>query len=127
MTEETSIQKMNLGMAHNFDTDIKPVAWAKIREEIAPQGVKLETNELIDQKFVLLRMKRFNSKFEEQEYAYYVVGTTSDDGELFNTVIGGIQPMEVLDAIYNASLERPIEFILKRHEGGAYGQYYTLE
>ena len=127
MTEETKSIALVPKNVHSFNTDIKPVAWSKIREEIAPQGVKLETNELIDQKFVLLRMKRFASRFEEQDYAYFVVGATSKDGELFNTVIGGVQPMEVLDAIFEAKLDYPIEFVLKRHEGGNFGQYYTLE
>jgi len=128
MADEITIQPFDTGNVHNFNTDLKPITWAKIREEIAPQGVNLETNELVDQKFILIRMKRFTSRFEGQEYAYFVVGQTLDDKELFNTVLGGGQPIEVLDAIYNAGLENPIEFVLEWHEGGGqFGGYYTLE
>lgn len=127
MDDELTVQPIDTGLVHNFNTDLKPIVWAKIREEISPQGTTIETNELIDQKFILIRMKRFTSRFEKQEYAYYVVGQTLDDKELFNTVIGGGQPIEVLDAIYNAGMENPIEFILTWHDGGQYDGYYTLD
>lgn len=127
MQDEITVKPLETGLVHNFNTDLKPMVWAKIREEIAPQGVNLETNELVDKKFTLLRMKRFTSRFEGQEYAYFVVGKDSEDGELFNTVLGGGQPIEVLDAIYNAGIENPIEFVLSWHAGGQYGGYYTLD
>ena len=127
MSEEHSIMQTELGSIHAFNMELEPVSWEKVREEIAPQGVNIETNELVDQKFVILRMKRFLSRFEGQEYAYFVVGYTSKDQELFNTVIGGGQPMEVLDTLKDQGIDQPIEFILRWYDGGRYGGYYTLE
>jgi hypothetical protein len=125
--EEVAIQPIDLGVVHTFTTDLTEFQWEKIREEIAPQGVTLETNELIDQKFTLVSMKRFTSRFPGQPYAYYVIGKTKKDNDLFNTVIGGAQPIQCLDAIYDAGIKNPIEFILSWHDGGQYGGYYTLD
>lgn len=127
MDNETQEVSTLSTQVHAFDLDLEPTAWSKIREEIAPQGIKLETTELVDQKFILQRIKRFPSSYGGQDYAYYVVGALSEDGELFNTVLGGGQPVEVLDCIIKAGYTAPIEFVLTWNEGGQYGGYYTLD
>lgn len=127
MQDELAVQEFETGKVHSFDSALDTVSWEEIREEIAPQGTHYVAEDLINQKFVLVSMKRFPSRFPEQEYAYFCIGKTSKGKELFNVVLGGGQPIQVLDAIYDAGLVSPIEFTLSKHEGGLYDGYYTLD
>lgn len=109
-----------------FNPDLDVLDWSKLEEEILPQGEHLKTNEIIDQQFILLSMKQYVSNMNEQDYAYHVVGSMVKGKKLFNTTIGGGQPMEVLDAIHKAGILNPIKFTLRWIEGGKYGGYYIF-
>lgn len=127
MTEEKALSLPNMGQPLTFNSELEMVSWGDIQEQIAPQGVNLETNELIDQDFTILRMKPYPSKYQGQTHVYYVVGATLPDGELFNTTLGGMHCVEVLDALMEAKPDQPIKFTLRWNEGGAHDGYYTLE
>jgi len=127
MTEETKLVNINTGEVISFDGTLDTLTWSDIREEIAPQGEHLMASDLIDQRFTLISMKRFPSNFEGQEYAYFCIGQTVKRKDLFNVVLGGGQPIQVLDTLYEAGIKNPVEFVLMWHDGGQYGGYYTLE
>lgn len=127
MQDEITTQEFETGRVHSFDSDLDVLSWEKIREEIAPQGIHLVAEDLIAQTFTLLSIKRFPSSFDKQDYAYFCIGQTKKGKELFNVVMGGGQPVQVLDAISEANILNPVEFTLTLHEGGKYGKYYTLD
>ncbi len=127
MAKDETTPEPRILKAHSFNQDLDVLAWKDISENIAPQGINLETKELIDQEFILHRAKQFPSRFPGQDIAYYVVGTTVKGNTLFNTVLGGGQPQEVLDAILHEGMENPVKFKLRFIEGGQYGGYYILE
>jgi len=111
----------------SYDMTQTPIRWGEIREKLAPQGEGIPAIDLVDHELTLLRMKQFPSRFDNQEYAYWVVFYDETDQKMVNTVLGGSACIEVFDALIEAGLEQPVLFILRWNEGGAYSGYYTLE
>ena len=77
----------------------KVTSWRNLRDRIAPQGTAVQAKLLVDRTFTIIRYRPYQSQFAgRREVVYWIVALT-DDGELFNTTLGGEAVCDVLDSI----------------------------
>ena len=127
MSDENNLQQMDVASALQADVKIEPVKLGEVIDRYAPTGEKIEASELVGKEFTILRARAFNSRFEGQSHAYFVVGILEEDQKMYNTVFGGAAVVELLDQFIKAGFDRPLTVTLTLNEGGRYGRYYTLE
>lgn len=109
------------------DMERKKIKLSEIMDEVAPTGVKLPTDNVVGRTFTIIRARAFESSFQEQTHAYFVVGYDDEEDLLFNTVLGGAAVVDILDLWAAQGRREPIEVKLVWNEGGKYKGYYTLE
>jgi len=135
MNDDLTVQEQepifpNSALVEGYDLEVSEdaieVALAEIMETIDPQGIGIKASELPGQWFYLLRAKAFESSYEGQDHAYYVVGRLVNDDKLFHTVLGGKQVVATLDKLVEAGLNVRAVMELKLVRGGKYGSYYVL-
>jgi len=109
------------------DPNLKPLKLRDILDEVAPMGERKLAEDLIGCEFEIVRARPFVSRFPTQDHAWFVVGATVPNGELFNTVLGGSAVVEILDAWSKTGRSEPLVVTLGWVQGGRYGGYYVLE
>jgi len=109
------------------DAELQPVRLKDVLEEFAPSGEKVKAESIINQEFMIVRARPFESRYPGQTHAWFVVGKFTKSGKLFNTVLGGAAVVDVLDGWARAARTQPLIVTLRWNEGGKYGGYYTLE
>jgi len=111
----------------NADRSLPGVKLADILDQFAPIGVKLPADEVVNREFEIVRARPFESSYDQQDHAYFVVGYDPGDDLLFNTTLGGSAVVELLDLWSAANRAEPLIVKLVWNEGGKYKGYYTLE
>lgn len=82
-----------------FAAGADTVDWKQISEAIDPQGDMVKAADLVGETFAIRKMKPFESSFPgSRELVYWIVGQT-EEGRVFNTVLGGAAVCEELDKI----------------------------
>lgn len=107
--------------------NLEPVEYSDVARQLGIFVEQVTSKELIDERFVIIRAKQFDSSFKEQEHAYYVVIKRETSTELFGTVLGGAAVVEVLDQLAASNDPRPVRVTLRFKEGGKYNGYYFFE
>ena len=103
------------------------ISLEKVLSEMGISGPRVAAEQLIDQTFVILRAKAFQSSFNEQAHAWFCVCKDKDTGDVFTTVLGGMAVVDILDALVTTGMRNPLEVTLRRVSGGRFGRYYVLE
>lgn len=91
-----------------------------VLEEIAPQGERVKTDDLIGKEITLHSIRTFQG--ENGPAAFCLV--TDEGGALYNTIIGGKIVYPKLLAVQG---QLPVSFKLVKKEGGRYGRYWDVE
>jgi len=109
------------------NTSYEPVSLTKILTEMGLTGPRIPAAQLVDQSFIILRAKPFQSAYDEQAHAWFCVCTDVATGENFTTVLGGQAVVDVIDALAATGFEKPLVVTLRLVQGGRYGRYYVLD
>lgn len=104
-----------------------PINIADILAETGEAAELIPAENLKDKTFHIVRMNRFRSRFEAQDYAYHCVCSEVLGEDFFRTVLGGEAVIKHLNLICELGITNPIRVTLRYVEGGRYGGYYVLE
>lgn len=147
-SEIVDLVKSAFGMIE-FDISQGSVNWAETREVIDPRGTNIKAQDLIDQTFLIKKIKPVHSSLGDGSGHFYFIVGVDQDGQLFNTALGGQAVVEELDQmmwlnyeLYQAQNEdnekemrrlhdlgagAPFEITLRQKQGGRFGRYYVLD
>lgn len=114
-------------MAYVADKAQPAVSLAKILQEMGISGPRVPAEQLVDDTFVILRAKPFQSSFNEEAHAWFCVCQAKGGEEVFTTVLGGQAVVDILDALVSTGITNPLEVTLRQVAGGRFGRYYVLE
>ena len=103
------------------------ISLEKVLSEMGISGPRVAAEQLIDQTFIILRAKAFQSSYNEQAHAWFCVCKDKETGVVFTTVLGGMAVVDILDALVTTGMRNPLEVTLRRVAKGRYGRYYVLE
>lgn len=111
---------------HEINPKKKPMTLQELGKEfdLGPTPVKAE--DIINVPISITKWDRFPSSQPNQEYAYFVTATEVETGEVLTVVIGGKQPIELLDTLTEQKVDRAVLVTLIKVEGGNHGWYYIL-
>jgi hypothetical protein len=90
-------------------------------------GPRIPAENLVDERFIIMGAKAFQSSFAEDKHAYFCVCKNSSTGEIFTTTLGGQACVDILDALAASEFSSPLEVTLREVEGGRFGRYYQFE
>lgn len=147
-SEITDLVRSAFGMIE-FDISKDAVNWSEAREAIDPKGDNIKAADLVDTPFLIKKIKPVHSSLGDGGgHFYFIVGIT-DQGQLFNTAIGGQAVVEELDQLMRLNYElyvaqqednenearrlrelgagAPVEITLRQKQGGRFGRYYVLD
>lgn len=125
--EQQEIVMVPAPLQYVANRELPVVTLGSILKEMGISGPRVPADQLVDQVFVILRGKAFQSSYNEAAHAWFCVCKDSHTGELFTTVLGGGAVVDVLDALVATGLPNPLEVTLRQVVGGRYGRYYVLE
>ena len=116
----------NSWLADNWD-DARPLA--DIKEELGIEHPHLKASEIEGQPFILIGVKEFPSSYSNQKHnPLFCTCVWPGTDETFTTVIGGEQPVNLINALMATGQVTPPICTLVFHEGsGKHDGYYTLE
>jgi hypothetical protein len=124
-SQEIVIQQQPL--QYVADRELPVVSLGSILKEMGISGPRVPAEQLVDQTFVILRGKAFQSSFNEQAHAWFCVCKDKQTGEVITTVLGGQAVVDILDALVQTGMTSPLEVTLRHVAGGRYSGYYVLE
>ncbi len=104
-----------------------PVVLGDVLKQMGMRGIPISAKELVDQTFVILRAKQFESSFATQDHAWFCLVKLEGSDDLYQTVIGGGAGVEILDAYAQSENSAPLQITLRWNEGGRFGGYYSFE
>ena len=103
------------------------ISLEKVLNEMGISGPRIAAEQLVDQTFIILRAKPFQSSFNEEAHAWFCVCKDKSTGVVFTTVLGGMAVVDILDALATTGMHNPLEVTLRKVAKGRYGRYYVLE
>lgn len=124
-SEDISVPEMDFGFTHDIGQEAMTVADAREQLDIGVNVIKAE--DLVGQPFIILSAKPFESRFEDQDFAYFCECTDLKHSEVWGTVIGGGQPVQFLTDYIAKGAPAPLEVNLVAQVGGRFGKYYLME
>lgn len=92
----------------------------RVAEELAPIGQKTKLREWVDRPILIQQVKFFKGEFGDGVWLVFV----SETGELWNSITSAGIIMERLKLVQE---RLPLVAYIYLVEGGAFGQYYTIE
>jgi len=121
LPEQTEVRS-----AHRSDMELEPLVWAVEEERIDPKGTAVKAEALVGKEFDLVKIRKYESSFKEQDHAYFCVCKLVEDGSLVNTTLGGAALIDAIDAYIALGVLNPMRVTLTEKIGGAYGRYYIF-
>lgn len=109
------------------DEDAIPLDWSQFAHEAHLTGTPITAEELTGKTFDILRAKKQESSFEEQDHFWFCVVKPVDQDEYFQVVLGGAAVIEILDAYAAKGGNRPLRVTLDFVKGGKYKGYYQFK
>lgn len=103
-----------------------PIRLGDVLKEMGLTAPMVPARELIGEEFVILRGRRFTSRFSENKHAWFIIFKYPDDDEIYSTILGGDAVVELLDAWASTNRYEPLLVYLEWVNGGRYGGYYRL-
>ena len=103
-----------------IDLTMEPVPIGDILDELMPQGLQANIEDIVDQEIVIHSVRLFVGSYGPAAFVVF----TDDNGELFNFIVG---QKIVLPKLLAAMERLPVSATIKRHEGGQFGYYYDIE
>lgn len=105
----------------------EPIDIGNILADTGEAAELIPAEKLKGETFYIIRMNRFKSRFQGQEYAFHCICSEIIGDDFFRTVLGGEAVVRHLNLICELGLTNPVRVTLKFLEGGRYGGYYVLE
>lgn len=110
------------------DSGVDPIVLKKAMEAAGMPATVTPAEKLVGVEIVIRTAKQFPSRFPEAKNdPYFVTGVIKRSGEIFGSVFGGGAVVELISAYIRSGVRQPLQCTLVSKEGGAFGQYYTLE
>ncbi len=106
--------------------DAPEVSMTQFIDEVDPKGEGIKSADLVGESFTLVKAKRVNSSYEDQDHFYFAIIRMHKDGELRHTVFGGKVVVGKLDTAIEAGLEARLVCTYVHQDGGEHGGYYDL-
>ena len=103
-----------------IDLTMEPVPIGDILDELMPQGLQANIEDIVDQEIVIHSVRLFVGSYGPAAFVVF----TDDNGELFNFIVGQKIVLPKLLAVIE---KLPVSATIKRHEGGQFGYYYDIE
>lgn len=106
--------------SRRIDMTVTPRKLAEVLDEISPQGENTKLAQHVGKKLTIWHLEPFVGQYGPAAWCIF----TTEDGEMFNTVIG---QRIVLPKLLTVMDYLPVTFTLIEKEGGQYGRYYDVE
>jgi hypothetical protein len=91
------------------------------------EGEQVKTRDLLGKTFTIYKVRRMASNKRKGTHFYAIQAVESGSGKLFNSLLGGVAVVKVIDTWLHQSNRRPLTVSLEEVQGGEFGRYYILK